>query len=100
MCADSFQVHLDSFEDNTILGSKQFTNIIATYPAEPVENYLVLSAHYDSKLFKVRAQSCRDELTTPSGLCFRRGHGLCSAVRHAARHCATPRCDGHLEAGM
>jgi glutaminyl-peptide cyclotransferase len=47
-----FKVHLDSFEQNTVIGTKRFTNIIATYPEEPVEHYLVLSAHYDSKLFK------------------------------------------------
>jgi len=47
-------VQLDTFEQKTVIGNKKFTNIIATYPEEPVEHYLVLAAHYDSKLFKVR----------------------------------------------
>ena len=42
---------MDEFDDNTPLGKKRFTNIIATQnPA--ARRRLILSAHYDSKLMQ------------------------------------------------
>ena len=40
-----------SFEDSTPLGTKPFTNIIATLDPH-VDRRLVLAAHYDSKYIK------------------------------------------------
>ena len=40
-----------SFEDSTPIGTKPFTNIIATLDPH-VDRRLVLAAHYDSKYFK------------------------------------------------
>ena len=50
-----WHVELDEFEDSTPLGTKKFSNIIATWSPtqEPTENHkrIILAAHYDSKLF-------------------------------------------------
>lgn len=45
-----FTIEKDVFRDNTPLGEKEFTNIIATYNPN-AEHFLVLAAHYDSKYF-------------------------------------------------
>ncbi|KAI8788452.1 hypothetical protein BgiMline_007785 [Biomphalaria glabrata] len=46
----SWTVELDTFEDSTPYGTKQFTNIIATFdPSKPRK--VVLACHFDSKYF-------------------------------------------------
>ena len=48
---EGWEVTVHEFTDNTPLGVKKFTNIIATlHPS--IERRLVLSAHYDSKILK------------------------------------------------
>lgn len=43
-----WQVTLDEFDKDTVIGTKHFTNIIAT--ANPnAQKFVVLAAHYDSK---------------------------------------------------
>ena len=40
---------LDTFDQETVIGPKRFTNIVAT--ANPkAKKYLLLTAHYDSKI--------------------------------------------------
>ncbi|MFH4979963.1 hypothetical protein AB6A40_006672 [Gnathostoma spinigerum] len=46
-----FVVELDNFDAETPLGTKSFSNIIATYNPEAPRR-LVLACHYDSKYFK------------------------------------------------
>lgn len=44
-----WQVTLDEFDKDTVIGPKRFTNIIAT--ANPdAKKFVLLTAHYDSKL--------------------------------------------------
>ena len=46
-----WQVTLDEFDKNTVIGMKRFTNIIAT--ANPnAKKFVLLTAHYDSKIMK------------------------------------------------
>jgi glutaminyl-peptide cyclotransferase len=49
-----YDVELDSFEENTPLGMKRFTNIVSRFGshAEVNEERTVLACHYDSKYFK------------------------------------------------
>eukprot|EP00128_Syssomonas_multiformis_P003756 Colp12_sorted_trinity150504_noHs@31285 len=46
----AWDVELDTFTENTPIGQKQFTNIIATFDTG-ASRRLVLAAHYDSKYF-------------------------------------------------
>ena len=46
-----FSVTYDTFSQDTIIGKKVFTNIIATYKPRGKRRY-IFSAHYDSKLFE------------------------------------------------
>ena len=46
----NWTVSLDEFDDNTPLGPKRFTNIIATLNPS-AKRRLILAAHYDSKYF-------------------------------------------------
>jgi len=51
--ADVWNISYDTSEQMTVLGTKRFTNIIATLRGSRTDaQHLVLSAHYDSKLFK------------------------------------------------
>lgn len=46
-----WNVTLDQFDQDTVIGPKRFTNIIAT--ANPsAKKFLLLTAHYDSKMLK------------------------------------------------
>lgn len=45
-----WKIELDEFEDETPLGKKPFTNIVATVNPN-AERFLVLACHYDSKYF-------------------------------------------------
>jgi glutaminyl-peptide cyclotransferase len=51
MEALNWDVELDEFEDQTPMGMKSFSNIIATLNPN-AERYLVIACHYDSKYFK------------------------------------------------
>jgi glutaminyl-peptide cyclotransferase len=47
-----FQVTLDTFETDTIIGKKTFTNIIASHKnTSHLKENIVLAAHYESKIF-------------------------------------------------
>ena len=46
-----WEVTLDEFDKDTVIGMKRFTNIIAT--ANPnATKFVLLTAHYDSKIMK------------------------------------------------
>ena len=46
-----WQVTLDEFDKDTVIGPKRFTNIIAT--ANPdAKKFVLLTAHYDSKIMR------------------------------------------------
>lgn len=53
MDCSRWNVTQHSFEQDTIIGRKSFTNIIATLDPE-VDRRLVLVAHYDSKILEGR----------------------------------------------
>ncbi|KAI7847822.1 hypothetical protein BDC45DRAFT_451204 [Circinella umbellata] len=46
-----WHVELDSFQDETPFGIKEFTNVIATYNPD-AKRRLILSAHFDSKYYE------------------------------------------------
>ena len=48
-----FQIETDTFESNTPLGKKEFTNIIVSHDSCHDCDFIVLAAHYDSKYFTV-----------------------------------------------
>lgn len=47
--ANGWATEVDAFESETPLGPIRFANLVATLPVE-AESYMVLAAHYDSKL--------------------------------------------------
>ena len=51
MAKYGWAVEEDSFTENTPLGRKQFTNIVATQNPKAIRR-LVLACHYDSKYFE------------------------------------------------
>ena len=46
-----WHIELDSFQDDTPFGKKEFTNVIATYNPD-AKRRLILSAHFDSKYYE------------------------------------------------
>lgn len=63
-----WNVELDSFGDNTPLGARNFSNVIATHNPDACYR-LVLACHYDSKVFQAAHGSrlCTDITTEKEG---------------------------------
>lgn len=68
----------DTFSDSTPLGEKTFVNLIATLDARPGElsdKYVVLAAHYDSKIIANTVFEAATDSAVP-----------CAILMHFARH--------------
>eukprot|EP01080_Neovahlkampfia_damariscottae_P012565 gene12565-6385_t len=65
---NNFNVTLDQFKTNTVLGLKTFTNIIASHFRSKSEQKIVLAAHYDSKIFNFKFLGATDSALSCSML--------------------------------